>query len=97
MPPIEPTASGIRIRLQVQPRSGRTELAGRLGEVLKIRVTAAPVGGAANAELIRFLAETLGVARGAVTLKAGSTGRKKIVEVAGLSPTQAAARLNLPP
>lgn len=75
MPPIEPTASGIRIRLQVQPRSGRIQLAGRLGEVLKIRVTAAPVGGAANAELIRFLAATLGVPRGAVTLKAGSTGR----------------------
>ena len=55
---IEPTEAGCRIRIPVQPRASRTEIAGPHGNAIKIRVAAPPVDGLANAELIRFLAES---------------------------------------
>lgn len=67
------------------PRARTTEVAGHHGDAIRIRVAAAPVDGAANAELIRFLAKRLGVQRGAVTIVRGATGRRKIVLVAGLT------------
>jgi uncharacterized protein YggU (UPF0235/DUF167 family) len=50
---------GIRLTIYVQPRASRTELDGRHGDALKIRLAAAPVDGAANEALVRFLADTL--------------------------------------
>lgn len=47
--------------------------------------------GAANAELIRFLAERLSVPRSAVTITAGHTSRRKTVRIAGIE-TAAALR-----
>ncbi|HET7295490.1 MAG TPA: DUF167 family protein, partial [Gemmatimonadales bacterium] len=63
--------------VHVVPRARRTEVAGRHGDAIRIRVAAPPVDGAANAELIRFVAESVGVARGAVTIASGATGRRK--------------------
>ena len=83
--PIEPIATGIRLRVHVQPRASRTELAGMRGSELKVRLTAPPVDGAANEELIRFLAQVLGVPRSAVTLTAGTAARSKCLEVTGVT------------
>ena len=77
-----PTA---RITVHVVPRAKSTEVAGRHGDAIRIRLAAPPVDGAANAELGRFLAEQLGVARGAVTIVRGTTGRRKTVSVAGIA------------
>lgn len=90
---IEPTASGVRIRLRVQPRASRNEVAGEHGDALRVRLTAPPVDGAANEALVRFLAERLGVTRSAVRLVAGASGRSKVVEIDGLGEVQARARL----
>jgi len=49
-----------RLTLHVQPRARRTEVAGLHGAALKIRLAAPPENGAANDELVRFLAEQLG-------------------------------------
>jgi uncharacterized protein (TIGR00251 family) len=76
-----PTA---RLTVWVQPRASRTEVTGMHGDAVKIRLAAPPVDGAANEELIRFLADKLGVPRSAVTLAAGQSGRRKIVEVEGI-------------
>ena len=73
------------ITIHVVPRARRTEVAGNHGDAVRIRVAAPPVDGAANEELVRFLAERLGVARAAVQLKAGAGAKRKIVEVAGRS------------
>jgi uncharacterized protein (TIGR00251 family) len=51
----------------------------------KVRVTAPPTDGKANAELVALLSETFGVARSAITIIAGHTSRDKIVAIAGLS------------
>jgi uncharacterized protein (TIGR00251 family) len=82
-----------RIVVHVVPRAGRTTVAGRHGDAIKIKVGASPVAGAANAELVRFLAERLGVARGAVTLTAGGSSRRKTVTIAGLSAAAAIGAL----
>ena len=69
----------------MQPRARRTELAGRHGDALKVRLAAPPVDGAANEELVRFIAESLGVPRRAVRVTAGHTARRKTLEVDGVS------------
>jgi uncharacterized protein YggU (UPF0235/DUF167 family) len=51
------------------------------------------VDGGANEALIRFLADRLDVARGAVTLESGHTGRAKLVRVEGVTVEVAARRL----
>jgi len=66
------------------PRARVTAVAGRHGDALKIKVAAPPVGGAANAELVRFLAERLGVRRDAIAITAGQNGRRKIVAISGM-------------
>ena len=92
---IEGTADGIRLRVRVQPRASRTELAGRHGDALKVRLTAPPVEGAANEALLRFLAERLGVSRSAVRLASGAAARAKVVTVEGVSAEAARTRLGL--
>lgn len=77
--------------VHVVPRARSTGVAGRHGDALKIRLAAPPVDGAANDELVRFLAERLAVPRRAVTIAAGRTGRRKTVKVTGIE-TAAALR-----
>jgi uncharacterized protein (TIGR00251 family) len=77
----------------VVPRARVTAVAGRHGDAVRIRVAAPPVGGAANAELVRFMAQQLGVSRGAVTIARGQSSRSKTVTIAGISTDAALARL----
>ena len=79
--------------VHVQPRAKRTAVAGRHGDAVKIRLAAPPVDGAANDELVRFVAETLRVPRAAVRITHGATGRRKTVVVDGLSPDAIARAL----
>lgn len=67
--------------LRVQPRASRDELVGPHGEQMKVRITAPPVDGKANAHLLRFIAKTFGVAPSAVTLIAGEAGRDKRLRI----------------
>ena len=90
---IVPVAGGVRLRVRVQPRASRTECVGLVGEELKIRLAAPPVEGAANDALVRFLAERLGVARGAVLLVAGGSSRSKLVDVRGVEEAAVRARI----
>lgn len=67
--------------VHVQPGAKRSEVVGEHGDALKIRLAAPPVDGKANAALIEFLAERLGVARAQVALKSGQTNRRKVLEI----------------
>lgn len=84
---------GVRVAVRLAPRASRTRVLGPHGDALKIAVTAPPVEGEANALLVKLLAKRLGVAKGAVRIVSGETSRDKVVEVAGASPAEAAARL----
>jgi hypothetical protein len=95
--PLDATAEGVRLRLRIQPRAARTELVGLHGDTIRIRLGAPPVDGAANDELVSFLARVLGVPRRAVEITAGHTGRQKTVTVSGVDPGVAARALGLRP
>lgn len=73
----------ISLKILVQPRSSRTEVVGMHGDRLKIKLKSPPVDGAANAELVRFLSELLGVGRRSISIDAGASGRQKTVRIEG--------------
>lgn len=74
-------AEVVRFNVRVQPRASRNEFAGVQNGVLRVRLQAPPVEGAANEALIAFLADELGVARREVRIVSGFGSRNKIVEV----------------
>lgn len=82
------TKSGVRIGIKVQPRSSRNQVVGEQGGALKIKLTAPPVEGEANAALIEYLAAFLDISRKDIRLIKGETSRLKIVEISGLNSDQ---------
>ncbi len=74
----------VRLKVRVQPRASRTEIAGQHGDALKIRLAAPPVEGAANEELVAFLARRLRVPKSSVSIIKGIRARDKVVEVVGV-------------
>ena len=87
-------AVSTRVRLRVSPGANSAHVVGRHGEAWKVRVAAPPQGGRANEAVVRLLAETLSLPRDAVTLVSGHGARDKIVQLAGLDPTQIERRLS---
>ena len=87
--------SGVSCRLKVKavPGASRSEIVGRLGAALKIRVAAPPEGGKANREILDLLAERLGLPAASVTLVSGAASSAKVVELRGITAEQAWARL----
>jgi uncharacterized protein YggU (UPF0235/DUF167 family) len=94
-----------RITVRLQPRASRDEVLGWQevpGEVvssnealvLRVRVKAAPVVGAANAALIQLLSKQLGLSKSKISLVAGATSRNKIVEIQDLSSSDIKSRLS---
>ena len=69
--------------VRVVPRASQTAAVGEHDGALKVRVAAPPVEGAANAELVRFLAKRLGVSASAVEVVGGHTSKSKVVRAAG--------------
>lgn len=65
------------LRLRVQPRADRDEFVASMGDALKVKITAPPVEGKANAHLVRLLAKSFGVSRSAITLVNGEKSRTK--------------------
>jgi uncharacterized protein (TIGR00251 family) len=79
--PVRAQSEGVSISVWVVPGSSRSEIVGRHGDKLKIRVTATPEGGRANAEVASLLSEALGVE---AKLVAGMSARSKVFHVARL-------------
>ncbi len=68
------------LELRVQPRASRDALVPEAGR-LRVRITAPPVDGAANAHLVRFLAGQFGVSASRVALVRGASGRDKTLRI----------------
>lgn len=81
------------LAVKVIPNAPRTEIAGWLGDALKIKLHASPVDGRANAALCEFLANHLGLPRRAITILRGETSRQKLLHIDGLILTEARQRL----
>ena len=90
---VEEHGGAARFAVRALPRASRTQLAGVYGDAVRVRLASPPVGGAANAELIAFLAKKLDVPRSTVRVVQGERGRDKVVEVDGISAEQVRDRL----
>lgn len=75
----------VRFSVRVQPRASRSEVVGIYGDALRVRLSSPPVDGAANDELVKFLAHVFAVARRDVRILAGESSRSKIVEIEGIT------------
>jgi uncharacterized protein len=84
-----------KVKVTVSPGAARSELVGGHGEGWRARIAARPERGRANRELVALLAEALGVRRDEVTVVAGRTGRRKIVEIDGLGAAEIDRRLEV--
>lgn len=85
-----PTAT---VAVKVVPGASRTRIAGRLGDAIKIQVSAAPEKGKANAAVIDLLAETLGIHRNQIELVSGQTQPRKTFRILGLDQIAVNTRL----
>jgi len=74
----------VRFAVRLTPRAAADRIDGVIDGVLRARVGAPAVEGAANTALIRLVADTLGVARRDVRIVAGATSRQKLVVVDGV-------------
>ena len=92
-PYLRDIAGGCEAELLIQPRASKTGIAGEHDGRLKIRLAAPPVDGAANEELIRWLSDVLGIPKRNIALVSGETGRRKRVQLMGITAAQAEARL----
>ena len=83
---VEERDGAIRFSVRVAPRASRDAVGGAHEGALRVRTTAAPVDGRANAAVAKLLAKALGVPRSAVRIVGGESRRSKRVEVAGGDP-----------
>jgi uncharacterized protein (TIGR00251 family) len=81
---VEKVDGGVVVHIHVLPRSGRTEIVGRHGDALKVRVTAPPVDGRATEAARIAVAGALAVPAHAVVVLSGERSRLKRLRVSGL-------------
>ncbi len=74
---IKTTSRGLTFTVYVLPRSSKIDIVGRHQEALKIKLTAPPVGGAANKQCVQVLAKALALPKSALTIFGGQTSRLK--------------------
>ena len=86
-----------QISLRVYPNASRNEMVGFTEGVLRVKVSAPPIKGKANRELITFLSRLLGVGKGSVNIIKGHTARNKVVAIDGLSREEVMKRLSPKP
>lgn len=82
------------VSIRVHPKAIKNEVVGFSGGVWQVRVSAPPVKGKANKELISFLSEVLGVSKGSVSIAQGHTSRSKLIAVDGLTQQDIMKRLS---
>ena len=80
---ISSSPDGTIVDVKVIPRGGRSAIAGTRDDAVLVRLNAAPVDGAANAELIQLLADTLDVPRRNIDIVSGQRSRAKRVRIRG--------------
>lgn len=78
--------SGVTFKVRVQPKASRNQVDGFSADKLRLRVTAPPQGGKANAAVVSLLAQTLGVSKSRLRILRGHESREKLVEVTSLTP-----------
>jgi uncharacterized protein len=83
-PELSPTEGGVMLAVHVQPGAGRTEVVGRHGTALKVRVAAPPADNRANDAVIALLAKEFDLKPAAVSITSGGTSRQKRLKLEGV-------------
>lgn len=72
----------MRIKIKVIPRSSKNEVVGEMADgTLKVKLTAAPVDGKANEELIALLSKHYGCPKRNIIIVSGATSTRKTIEL----------------
>ncbi len=83
----------MHLRIKVVPGASRSEIAGWLGDELKVRVAAPPEGGRANRAVVELIAGRLGIPRQQIELVSGASSPRKTLAVPGLDESEVRQRL----
>jgi uncharacterized protein (TIGR00251 family) len=78
----------LNFTVRVVPRASKSEIVGEIDGNLKVRISAPPVDGAANVEVIKLIAKSFNVGRSAVSIVSGETSKTKRIRVDGGSSTR---------
>ena len=92
---VEPSPDGARLLLLVVPGASRDQIVGAHGDVLRVKVTAPPEKGRANAAVIALLARTLGLRVSDIEISAGHGARRKTAIIRGLAADVVRSRLGV--
>jgi len=83
--PYKKSKNGIMIEVKVEPRSSRRQISGIMdNDILKVKLTAPPVDGSANEQLIELISETTGVRKSQIKIVRGLSSKRKLVEITGV-------------
>jgi len=75
----------LQLNVRVVPRSSKSEIVRLENGMLKVRIAAPPVDGAANAELVKLLAKVFAVSKSSVAIVSGETSKIKRIRITGAS------------
>jgi uncharacterized protein (TIGR00251 family) len=85
----------VSLNVRIHPRAKRDAITGKVGDRLKVSLTAPPVDGKANDACVEFFAKLLKVPRSSVNIAAGQTSRNKVIRIIGVCAEEVKTRLNL--
>ena len=81
------------LKVRVQPKASRNQVDGFEDGTLRLRVTAPPTEGKANAGVIALMAKTLGVSQSRLEIVRGRGSRDKVVAIDTLSEQEVHQRI----
>ncbi len=93
MPAFDDTDSAALIRIKAVPGARSDQIAGLLGDRLKVRIAAPPEDGKANKAICKLIAKQLGVPARALTIEIGHTSPEKVIRAEGVTAEQARVAL----
>jgi uncharacterized protein (TIGR00251 family) len=94
MIPIQETAEGLTFAVKVHPRARKNAVTGRVGDALKVALTAPPVDGKANQAVVEFFADLFQIPRASVTIASGASSRNKVMRITGVAAEQVRRRFS---
>lgn len=71
----------MKIKIYIQPNSKKSGYAGLYDGIPKLKITAPPVDGAANSEIIKIFSKLLNIPKSDIIISSGQASRLKILDI----------------
>lgn len=71
----------MKIKIYIQPNSKKSGYAGVYDGLPKLKITAPPVDGAANSEIIKIFSKLLNIPKSDIVISSGQASRLKILDI----------------